>query len=121
MTTRTQSLTWSLGLASAALALTACADVSGGKNAGTTPVNGTTQDHKKVSGPKLDPKNQEGIVCQSIREAMQTDREAYDKAVAAGNKAVAGGKLDAVRAGAEGAKSVKGCNVTDLLPSSAAK
>ena len=111
MTTRTRSITWSLGLASVALALTACADVSGGKNAGTT----------EVSGPTLDPKNQSGIICQSIRETMKTDRAAYDKAVAAGNKAVAGGKLDAVRAGAEGAKSVKGCNVTDLLPSPAGK
>ena len=109
MTTRTRAFAWSLPCVAAALALSGCADVSGGKS-GALP---------QVGGPTLDPKNEEGIVCQSIREAMQADRAAYDKAVAAGDKAGAAGKLDAVRAGAQGAMSVKGCTVADLLPAAA--
>ena len=46
--------------------------------------------------------DQDAVVCQSIRTTIQSDLKA--------------GKRDAVAAGVEGAKSVKGCDVSDLVP-----
>ena len=80
------SRTLSLTLAGIALAATACADVGGGSA------------EKSTSTPK----DQDAIVCNSIRSAIERDLKA--------------GKSEAVAAGVEGAKSVKGCDVTDLVP-----
>ena len=81
--------TLSLALATIALASTAaCADVGKGSSSG--------------DGAAVPSSDQDKIVCQSIRTAMERDKKA-------GNK-------DAVLAGAEGAKSVKGCDVSDLVP-----
>jgi len=83
----------SLALAGLALATTtACADVgSGGSSSG--------------DGAAVPSSDQDKVICQSIRAAMERDQKA--------------GKKDAVLAGAEGAKSVKGCDVSDLVPAGA--
>ena len=81
--------TLSLALASIALATTACADVGGGSSSG--------------GGAAVPSSDQAKVICQSIRSTMERDKKA--------------GHMEEVMAGAEGAKSVKGCDVSDLLPS----
>ena len=76
----------SLALAGLALAATACADVGGSSS----------------EQPAVKPADQDAVVCQSIRTAIQRDQKA--------------GNREAVAAGVEGAKSVKGCDVSDLVP-----
>jgi hypothetical protein len=95
----------SLALAGFALAATACADVGSGST--------STSDQEF---PVVQSTDQDVIVCQSIRQTMQKDAKAAKAAEAAGNKAEADLKNAAVRTGAEGAKTVKGCDVSDLLP-----
>ena len=97
--------TLSLALAGLALAATACADVGSSSSDDEFPVEKSN--------------DQDVIVCQSIRVAMQKDKKAADAAAAKGDKAVAAAKNEAVLAGAEGAKSVKGCDVSDLVPAAA--
>jgi hypothetical protein len=101
------SLSRSFSIALAGLALAACADVGGGSS---------TSDEEF---PVVRSTDQDVIVCQSIRQAMQKDAKAAKAAEAAGNATEADLKNAAVRAGAEGAKSVKGCDVSDLLPGAA--
>src|SRR5438067_3935193 len=86
--------TLSLALAGLALASTAaCADVGSKSTSG--------------DGASVPSSDQDKVVCQSIRAAMQRDAKA--------------GNHDAVLAGAEGAKSVKGCDVSDLVPAATPK
>jgi hypothetical protein len=94
----------SLALAGLALATTACADVGSSSEDEFPVVKSTDQDV---------------IICQSIRQTMQKDAKAAKAAESAGNTAEAAIRNAAVRAGAEGAKSVKGCDVSDLLPGAA--
>ena len=97
----------SLALAGLALAATACADVGGST---------TTSDGES---PVVRSTDQNVVICQSIRVAMQKDAKAAKAAESAGNEAEAAIRNAAVRAGAEGAKSVKGCDVSDLVPGAA--
>ncbi len=90
----------SLALAGLAVSLTACADV------GSSDI---TIDNP--TGP--------AVVCQSIRSAMEADKKAAEAAQAAGNTAEAKRKNEAVIAGAQGARSVENCDVSDLVPASA--
>jgi hypothetical protein len=99
LTSRSLSLT----LAGLALAATACADV-GSSN--------SSDDEFPV--PKSS--DQDVIVCNSIRHTMQVDKKAADEAAAKGDKVLAAAKNEAVLAGAEGAKSVQNCDVSDLVP-----
>ncbi len=92
----------SLTLAGLALAATACADVGSSSSDDEFPVPKST--------------DQDVIVCNSIRHAMQVDKKAADEAAAKGDKVLAAAKNEAVLAGAEGAKSVKNCDVSDLVP-----
>ena len=92
-----------LALAGLALAATACADVG----------SGSSSDEEF---PVVKSTDQDVIICQSIRQTMQKDDKAAKAAEAAGNTHEATIRRAAVRAGAEGAKSVKGCDVSDLLP-----
>ncbi|MCA1712604.1 MAG: hypothetical protein LC789_13615 [Actinobacteria bacterium] len=93
-----------LALASLALTATACADVGSSDRPG--------------AGPSL---SQDKIICNSIRTTMQKDKAAADAATAAGDKAEAARKMEAVRAGAEGASTVKDCDTSDIIaPSTAA-
>jgi len=94
-----------LGLALAGLALSAaaCADVGSSDLDGTTAKNANTDE----------------IICQSVRTTMEADKKAAEAAEAAGNTAEAKRKRAAVIAGAQGASTVKGCDVSDLVPASA--
>lgn len=94
-----------LGFALAGLALSAaaCADV------GSSDLDETTAKNA----------NSDQTICQSIRTTMETDKKAAEAAEAAGNAAEAKRKREAVIAGAQGATSVKGCDVSDLVPASA--
>ncbi len=83
-----------------ALAATACADVGSG-----------TVTRNDATGA--------ATICQSIRSAMETDKKAADAATAAGNDAEAKRKMEAVIAGAQGARSVDNCDVSDIVPASA--
>ncbi|MEO6205938.1 MAG: hypothetical protein ABIO67_11245 [Mycobacteriales bacterium] len=83
-----------------ALAATACADVG----------NGTVTRNDATGA---------ATICQSIRGAMETDKKAADAATAAGNDAEAKRKMEAVIAGAQGARSVDNCDVSDIVPASA--
>ena len=89
-----------LGLAGLALMTAACADVGG-----------STITTDNPTGP--------AVICQSIRSTMETDKKAADAARAAGNEAEAKRKLEAVLAGAQGAASVEGCDVSDIVPPTA--
>ena len=95
----------SLKLCLVALALggTACADV-GGSNV-----------EVKDEFPVVKSTDQDVIVCQSIRVAIQKDKKAAEAAQAAGNTQEAKSKLQSVATGVEGAKSVKNCDVSDLV------
>jgi hypothetical protein len=90
-------------LASFAVLGTACADVGGADKPG--------------AGPSL---SQDQVICQSIRETMQKDKKAADAATAAGNKAEAARLMQNVRAGAEGATTVKNCDTSDIVPAASA-
>ena len=81
----------SLALAGLALAATACADVGSSSEDEFPVVKSTDQDV---------------VVCQSIRTAIQRDKKA--------------GNQEAVASGVEGAKSVKGGDVSDLVPAAGA-
>jgi hypothetical protein len=95
--------TLGLALASLALAATACADVGGAdKPAGS-----------EATGPP------DSVICTSIRTAMLKDKAAAETAETAGDTAEAGRRRQAVLAGAEGAKSVKDCDTSDIVPVSA--
>ena len=94
----------SIALAGLALAATGCADVGSG--------SGTSKDEF----PVVKSTDQDVIICQSIRQTMQKDAKAAQTARSAGDTTEATMRDAAVRAGAEGAKSVKGCDVSDLLP-----
>src|SRR4051812_17926991 len=96
----------SLTLAGLALAATACADVG-------------SSNSSDDEFPVVKSTDQDVVVCQSIRRTMQEDKKAAAEAAAKGDKAVAAAKQDAVLAGAEGAKSVKKCDVSDLVPAAA--
>ena len=88
-----------LGLAALALTATACADVGSSKLSTDNP-----------TGP--------AVICQSIRSTMETDKKAADAAKAAGNDAEAKAKMEQVIAGAQGASTVEGCDVSDIVPPS---
>jgi hypothetical protein len=96
----------SIALAGLALAATACADVGGSSSS-------------DEEFPVVKSTDQDVIICQSIRQTMQKDAKAAQAAEAAGNKAEAQMRNAAVRAGAQGAQSVKGCDVSDLVPGAA--
>ena len=96
----------SLALVGLALAATACADVGGSSSS-------------DEEFPVVKSTDQDVIICQSIRVTMQKDAKAARTAQSAGNKAEAARRNEAVLAGAEGAKSVKGCDVSDLVPGAA--
>jgi hypothetical protein len=106
MTGSSLSTRFCLGLVSLALVLTACADVGSGDAGGD-------------AFPVVTSTDQDVIYCQSIRVAMQKDKKAADAARSAGRPTEAARLDAAVRTGAEGAKSVKGCDVSDLFPSPA--
>src|SRR3954468_8181705 len=97
-----RSLSLSVTLAGLALAATACADVG-------------SSNSSDDEFPVVKSTDQDVVVCQSIRRAMQQDKKAAEAAAAKGDKTQAAAKNDAVLAGAEGAKSVKNCDVADLL------
>jgi hypothetical protein len=100
-------LTRRLCLTAASLALlSGCADVGSGSTA-------------KDEFPVVKSTDQDVVVCQSIRTAIQRDKKAAADAQAAGRTAEAKSKENSVLAGVEGAKSVKGCDVTDLVPAAA--
>lgn len=85
----------------AVLVLAGCADVGGSKP--PAPADPTAA----------------STICQSIRTAMQADQKAADAAAAAGNTAEAARRRQAVVAGAQGARSVSGCDTSDIVPASA--
>ncbi len=72
----------------------------------------STQSTDNPSGP--------AVICQSIRTAMEADKKAADAAKAAGNDAEAQRRMEAVGAGAQGASTVQGCDVSDIVPASSA-
>jgi hypothetical protein len=87
-----------LALASLALAATACADVGGTDKPSS----------EATTAPAA-------VICSSIRTAMLKDKAAGEAAERAGNKAEAARRAQAVLAGAEGAKSVEGCDTSDII------
>src|SRR5688572_25590104 len=100
--TSTTSRRLGLALAGLAFVLAACADVGG---------SSTSEDEF----PVVKSTDERVVVCQSIRRAMQIDKKAAAAAEAAGDKAAAAVRNQSVLAGAEGAKSVPGCDVSDLV------
>ena len=99
-------LTRKLSLVLAGLALTACADVGGEKAA-------------DAEFPVVKSTDQDVIICQSIRTTIQKDLKAAKEATAAGKDAEAKALTEQVMAGVEGAKTVKGCDVSDIVPAGA--
>ena len=104
-------LTRRFSLATVGVALVAlaagCADVGSGSSAGETEF------------PVVKSTDHDVIVCQSIRTAIQRDKKAAADAQAAGRTAEAKSKEASVLVGVEGAKSVKNCDVSDLVPAAA--
>ena len=96
-------LTRKLSLLLAGLALTACADVGGEKAA-------------DAEFPVVKSTDQDVVICQSIRTAIQKDLKAAADAKAAGKASLVAQHEEQAMAGVEGAKTVKGCDVTDLVP-----
>ena len=99
-------LTRSLCLAAVLALASGCADVGSGSTA-------------KDEFPVVKSTDEDVVVCQSIRTAIQRDKKAAADAQAAGRTAEAKSKESSILAGVEGAKSVKGCDVSDLVPSAA--
>lgn len=104
MTVSRASTKLSLALTALALAaVTGCADV------------GSSTPSADEEFPVAKSTDTNVIICESIKQTMQKDKKAAEEARAAGNTREAAAKLEAVQAGANGAATVPGCDISDLV------